>query len=121
MKNTILKYMYILLLCLVLLGIGIFFYFNFNTAAGFFCPLMQKVYTTKLIYILSLYLLAGFIIGVLFSAIRQFKVNDLCNAYQKRHENNSVEKDTDKAKIAALEAKIATLEAALDSALNKNN
>lgn len=121
MKNSILKYMYILLLCLILLGIGVFFYFNFSNSVEFFCPIMQKVYTTKLIYILSLFLLAGFTIGVLFSAIKQFKVNNLCNAYQKRHENISVEKDSDKAKIAALEAKIATLETALASALNKNN
>ena len=35
-----------------------------------------------------------------------------------RHENISIEKDSDKAKISALEAKIATLEAALESALN---
>ena len=45
------------------------------------------------------------------------KTDELCSAYQKRHENISVEKDENQAKIAALEAKIQTLEAALDSAL----
>lgn len=121
MKNTFLKYTYILLLCLILLSIGVFIYFNFNNITEFFCPVMQKVYTTKLIYITSLFFIIGFIGGGLFSTIKQMKVNNLCNAYQKRHENISIEKDSDKAKIAALEAKIATLEAALDSALNKNN
>ena len=45
------------------------------------------------------------------------KVNALVDAYQKRHENISIQNDSDKAKIAALEAKIATLETALESAL----
>lgn len=121
MKNTISKYMYILLLCLILVCIGIFIYYNFNNMTEFFCPIMQKVYTTKLIYILSIFFIIGIATGLLISAIKQFKVNNLCNAYQKRHENISIEKDSDKAKIAMLEAKIATLEAALDSALNKNN
>ena len=42
------------------------------------------------------------------------------NAYQKRHETTSIEKDSDKARIKTLEAKIATLETALESALKKD-
>ena len=121
MKSNLLKYMYILLLCLILVCIGISIYYNFNNITEYFCPIMQKVYTTKLIYIMSLFFVLGVATGLLFGNIKRFKVNNLCNAYQKRHENISIEKDSDKAKISALEAKIATLEAALDSALNKNN
>lgn len=117
MNNNIQKFIYIAILIFVILGFLTFSFFNFNIKTDFFCFIMQKIYSTKLIYIALFFLAAGFAAGYSLCAYIKTGIDSLCNAYQKRHENISIEKDCDKAKISALEAKIATLEAALDSAL----
>lgn len=117
MNKNIEKYAYILIETLIVIGFAVFIYFNFERTVQFFCPIMQKVYTTKLVYITAMIFIAAQLGGYALSSFRKTKVTALCDAYQKRHENISVEKDSDKAKITALEAKIATLEAALESAL----
>lgn len=117
MNKNIEKYMYILLETLVIIGFAVFAYYNFDKTVQFFCPIMQKVYTTKLVYLSAMIFIASQLGGYALSSFRKTKVTALCNAYQKRHENISVEKDSDKAKITALEAKIATLETALEAAL----
>ena len=118
MNKTIEKYLYISIEIVVTLMFLAFVYFNFSKEVQYFCPIMQKTYTTKLVYLALLIFAAAQAGGFCLSAFLKTKVDALCNAYQKRHESISVEKDNDKAKIAALEAKISTLEAALDSALN---
>lgn len=117
MIKRVQKPLYILIELLILVGFGVFIYFNLDKTVEFFCPLMQKVYTTKLIYLTILHAVMAFIAGYVFCAILKTKVTELCEAYQKRHENTSIEKDGDKAKIDVLEAKIKTLEAALEAAL----
>lgn len=117
MNKNIEKYMYITVEVLIIAGFCVFAYFNFEKNTEFFCPIMQKVYTTKLVYITGLMFFAAQVGGFALSAFFKSGVTALCDAYQKRHENISIEKDSDKAKIAALEAKIATLETALEAAL----
>ena len=118
MNKKIEKFIYITVLVLIILGFALFSYFNFNYKTEFFCFVMQKTYSTRLVYLGLLFLSAGFAAGYCLCAYIKTAVASLCDAYQKRHENISIEKDSDKAKISALEAKIATLEAALESALN---
>ncbi len=117
MNKTIEKYMYLIIEIAIVLAFTAFIYFNKTTYVTYFCPFMQKMYTTKLIYPALLIFACSHIAGFALCAFFKTKVSALVDAYQKRHENISIEKDTDKAKISALEAKIATLEAALDSAL----
>ncbi len=118
MNKNIEKFLYILIFTAIVICFGIFCYFNFGLKTEFFCFIMQKTYITNLVYLSALFLAAGFAAGYSLCAFIKMKLDNLCDAYQKRHENISIEKDTDKAKISALEAKIATLEAALESALN---
>ena len=70
-----------------------------------------------MVYVIWVFLLLGYLAGAALCALYKAKSDALCNAYQKRHENISIEKDNNDAKIATLEAKIATLEIALDKAL----
>lgn len=117
MKNTIIKYMYILIEILILCGLIVFIYNNIDKSTEVFCTIMQKVYTTKLIYIAISFFVVGAIGGYIFNEILKSKMAQMYVAYQKRHESTSIEKDSDRARISTLEAKIATLEAALDAAL----
>ena len=117
MKKNIEKLLYILINLIVFAGIALFIYFNASRSVEFFCPLMQRTFSTKLIYLTIIHFAAAYIAGIAICAFIKSKTDELCNAYQKRHENISIEKDENVAKIAALEAKIETLEAALESAL----
>ena len=117
MIKNIEKIVYILINLLVLLGFVLFVCFNFNKTTEFFCPIMGKVYSTKLVLLTGIQFLAAYISGYILCLIFKQKADKLCDAYQKRHESISVAKDTDAAKIAALEAKIETLEVALETAL----
>lgn len=117
MKKNIEKALYILVDFIVLAGFIAFMYFNSDKTVEFFCPLMQKVYTTNLILLAFLIFIAAFAAGYAVCGIIKSKTDDLCNAYQKRHENISIANDESSARIATLEAKIETLEAALESAL----
>lgn len=117
MNKTIQKYIYILLEVTILIGFGAFIFFNKDTSISYYCPLMQKTYTTNFVYISLFLFVVSHFGGYMLCAFLNTKVNALVDAYQKRHENISIQNDSDKAKIAALEAKIATLEIALESAL----
>ena len=118
MNKTIEKYIYIAIELLITAAFIVFLYFNFNQRIEFFCPIMQKVYTTKLVYISFLLFIFAQIAGFSLCSFFKTNVEALCNAYQKRHDNISVKNDEDKAKIEVLQAKIQTLEAALEQALN---
>ena len=117
MKKNIEKTIYILVNLIVISGFAAFVYFNFDRTVDFFCFVMQKTYVTKLILLSFMFFICAYISGFCLCMLFKSKSDELCSAYQKRHENISVEKDENNAKIAALEAKIQTLEAALNSAL----
>lgn len=117
MNKTIEKYMYILIDILITTAFAVFLFFNWDKSIEYFCPIIQKVYITKLGYISLGIFIAAQIGGYALCAFFKTNIAELCNAYQKRHENISIQKDDDKARIEVLEAKIKTLEAALESAL----
>lgn len=64
---------------------------------------------------------AGFCLGIIFVLIPFLRVQKRLKEYQRRLEKTSVQSDSDSSKVAVLEAKIATLEKALQSALNNKD
>lgn len=117
MKNF-LKYMYILVDTVVVIGFAVFLYFNTGKMVEYTCPIMQKVYTTQLNYLIFVLFIAAYAAGYACNAFIKANVSDMSKAYQKRHENISIANESDKARISTLEAKIETLETALKSALD---
>ena len=69
-------------------------------------------------YTLSLFVL-GFLSGLVFAGQFYFALQDKFKAYKRELERSSITNSSGEAKINVLEAKIATLEKALDDALNK--
>lgn len=65
--------------------------------------------------IFAMGLASGLVCAMAFSIPVQKKLKE----YQRRLEKTSVQTDEDSSRVAVLEAKIATLEKALDNALNK--
>ena len=118
MKQNLLKTFYMIINLLIVIGLVIFCYFNVDKTAEYFCPIMHKTYSTYLILPIFIFYILAFISGYTVCSIIKQKLADTCSAYAKRHENISVENESDKAKIQALEAKIQTLEAALKKALD---
>ena len=119
MKKNIEKTLYIFINIIVIAIAIAFTFFNFNREIIFTCPIKQTTYITQMAYIVWAFLIIGYVAGASVCALIKAKSDALCNAYQKRHENISIEKDHNDAKIATLEAKIATLETALEKALKK--
>lgn len=116
-NNTILRGIYLFINIIIFAGLAAFCYFNMDKTAEYFCPLMQKTYTTHLIFLVSMIFAAAYVAGYAACSIFKQKLSDKCNAYEKRHENISVANESDKARIQTLEAKIETLETALKNAL----
>lgn len=118
MKQNLLKVFYIIINLLTVTGLIAFCYFNIDKTVEYFCPILQKNYSTYLILPIFIFYILAFISGYTVCSIIKQKLADTCNAYAKRHENISVENESDKAKIQTLEAKILTLETALKKALD---
>ena len=70
------------------------------------------------VYTLSLFVL-GFLSGLVFAGQFYFALQDKFKAYKRELERSSITNSSGEAKINVLEAKIATLEKALNDALNK--
>ena len=64
---------------------------------------------------------AGFFLGIIFVLIPFLRIQKRLKEYQRRLEKTSVQSDSDSSKVSVLEAKIATLEKALQSALNNKD
>ena len=89
MNKSIEKYMYLLVEILIVAALAVFIYFNKNATVAFFCPIMQKMYVTKLIYLTLLIFVLSHTAGFALCAFFKTKVSALVDAYQKRHENIS--------------------------------
>ena len=117
MIKKIEKTIYIVVNILSILLVSAFIFLNNPRMYDITNPFDLHTYTTKLILIPIITFIVAYISGYMACALLKSKTDDLCNAYQKRHENISIEKDNNDAKIATLEAKIQTLEVALQHAL----
>ncbi len=113
------KHIFLILFLLFNAFIVWFAWGNFSNPVTYTCVLNHNNYTLSLgIFVLVIALFAN-IAGFLYAVVLKSNITDLCKAYQKKNENISVKSEADSAKIQVLEAKIASLEAALDAALNK--
>lgn len=113
------KYIFLTLFLLFNALIIWFAWVNFSNSLTYTCIFNHNNYTISLgIFTLALALFAN-MAGFLYAVVLKGSVTDLCKAYQKKNENISVKSEADSAKINVLESKIASLEAALDAALNK--
>lgn len=119
MKKNIQKKIYILLSIAILLFIAYFVFLNNPRILLITNPLKVEAYDVSANIVFICIAVLSYIAGVLNGLLFKSKTDELCQAYEKRHENISIQKDSNDAKIATLEAKIATLEAALEKALNK--
>lgn len=62
---------------------------------------------------------AGFVIGIFFIAIFYLRSQKTLKEYKRKLEKTSINSTEESSKVAVLEAKIATLEKALQSALDE--
>ena len=119
MKLNIRNTIYLTICLTIIAFLSFILYTNCSSNTQFTISFMQKVYTLSFVlYTILISIISG-ILGYFICCIAKSKSEQLCNAYQKKHENIKLEKDTDTAKIATLEAKIKTLEVALAKALGK--
>ena len=119
MIKKIEKTAYIIINILAILLFAFFVFLNNPRMVEITNPFDLHTYTIKLLIIPITFFVTAYIAGYFACSFFKSKTDDLCNAYQKRHENISIEKDNNDAKIATLEAKIQTLEVALEQALKR--
>lgn len=78
-------------------------------------------YHVSLIQVLSFFFIAGILVGALWAGTFYISLHKKLKEYQRKLEKTSVQSDEDSSKVEVLEAKIQTLEKALESALKNNN
>ena len=76
------------------------------------------IFTNSFIYIIAI-LCVGFIAGLLLGCALMLNQKEKINPYKRQLEKLSVVKDSSQSKVEVLEAKIKTLETALQQALGK--
>lgn len=78
-------------------------------------------YNVSLIQIFSVIFVAGLVVGALWAGTFHISTQKKLKEYQRKLEKTCVQSDSDSSKVEVLEAKIQTLEKALQSALESNN
>lgn len=92
-------------------------YVNVSNISGVICPVTVEKYNMSIGYFQFITFFIGIVTGTLFlKSYFDGKIETL-NAYKRKCEKLSVQSDTDETKVQALEAKIKTLEIALENAL----
>lgn len=105
---------------IISLALLYFIYVNHSYKVTYVCILNNNVYTLPLSLMAILFVFTGMIMGFLSFKITSYRNQKNVSAYERKNESLSVKSEEDTAKIKALEAKIKTLETALDAALNKD-
>ena len=102
---------------LATLGLLYFAYINMPNIVTIMCPFEHVEFDMSLSHLVFVMYIGGAVAGFSFAAFNYAgKMNSL-NAYKRKFEKMSVQSDCDETKVQALEAKIQTLEAALENAL----
>lgn len=99
------------------IGIVYFGYVNLHNSAIVMCPFQNENIEIPLTHIIFLLFTAGALAGFMFAAFNYAGKMEAFNAYKRKFEKMSVQSDCDDTKVKALEAKIQTLEVALENAL----
>lgn len=79
------------------------------------------MYNVDLANVILAFFVIGVIAGILWAASFYSPVQNKLKEYQRKLEKTSIQGDEESSKVAVLEEKIKTLEAALESALNKED
>jgi predicted exporter len=74
----------------------------------------------NLFALLAMVLVAGVLVGIFYACSFFRPVQKKLKEYQRKLEKTSISSDEESSKVSVLKAKIATLEKALESALNKD-
>lgn len=105
----------------ILIMLVVIFIASLNTQSFAFTAWVANsgkiIYQTSLTTILLTFFVAGTLAGVLWAASFYSPVQNKLKEYQRKLEKTSVATDEESSKVAVLEEKIKTLEAALQSAL----
>ena len=96
-------------------------YFNMPllvTVTGF-CPIELKMMTVQVSFsaIVAIVFFMGFLSAMLWSFATAIPLNKKLKEYQRKLEKTNIESDEESSKVAVLEAKIETLEKALETTL----
>lgn len=107
----------------ILIMLVVIFIASLNTQSFAFTVWLANggkvVYQVPLATILLTFFVAGTLAGVFWAATFYSPVQNKLKEYQRKLEKTSVATDEESSKVAVLEEKIKTLEAALQSALEK--
>lgn len=80
-----------------------------------------SIYQVTLVQVILTTFVLGTLAGIFWAAAFYFPIQAKLKEYQRKLEKTSVQSTEDNCKVEVLEAKIQTLEKALQSALDKNN
>ena len=105
---------------IISLALLYFIYVNHSYKVTYVCILNNNVYTLPLSLMAILFVFTGMIMGFLSSKITSSRNQQNGSAHARNNDSRSGTSEEDTAKLTALEAKIKTLETALDAALNKD-
>lgn len=101
----------------LLIVIVMLFIASANLGSTINLALFVGFYYIKFIYVILGFLFAGLVAGLAWSWADYLGVNAKLKEYQRKLEKTSVQSSEDSSRVEVLEAKIATLEKALQSAL----
>ena len=114
------KYLLAILSLFITLSVVIIAWNNPSAHIALSIPVIKlTIFTNSFVYILGI-LVTGFISGVLLGGAFVLNQKDKINPYKRQLEKLSVVKDSSQSRVEVLEAKIKTLEAALQKSLDNN-
>lgn len=111
------KFLSLLIAIAAALGITYMAYVNITNTAIIMCPIQHVNFEISIAHLTIIIFMVGIITGVTFAAFNYTGRIETLLAYKKKYEKMSVQSDCDDTKVKALEAKIKTLEVALENAL----
>ncbi len=102
------------------IGITYFAFINLPNTAIVMCPFQSTNFEISVTHLSLLIFGTGTVTGFMFAAFNYAGKMESLNAYKRKFEKMSVQSDCDDTKVKALEAKIQTLEIALQNALKND-
>lgn len=114
------KLLSLLISIIATIGIVYFGYVNLHNTAIIMCPFQNVNFEISITHLTLLIFAAGAIAGFMFAGFNYAGKIESLQAYKRKFEKMSVQSDCDDTKVKSLEAKIQTLEVALENALKKD-
>lgn len=102
------------------IGVAYFAYINITNSAIVMCPFQNVNFEISISHLTILIFGTGTLAGFSFAAFNYAGKMESLNAYKRKFEKMSVQSDCDDTRVKSLEAKIQTLEIALQNALKND-